>query len=168
MKKTFLIAAIIALVLSAVILSTLAPFSVYAQTNYTRMLSGVNYQRGTSYSLLSADTTRVTAFVNASPIAVCLSSPSSLCAGVPAGSGQFFGAGSDFSVYDQGAGAATITCSGCTINLAATLVLTAGQSADIYGDGTNFIAITGGAEGAPFCRRPESSALPPSLSYSAP
>lgn len=114
-----------------------------AQTNTARMLSGVNYQTVTSYSLQPADTTRVSSFSNASAIAVCLSSPFSLCSGVAATGGQFYGTGSIFSVVNTGAGAVTITCSGCTINGAATLVLPQGAGADIYGDGVNFAVVQG-------------------------
>ena len=119
-------------------------------TNYNRTLSGVNYQTGTTYSLQPIDTTRLTSFANAGAVAVCLSAPASACTGVT--QPYFFGAGSIFSVVNTGAGTVTITCSTCTINGAATLVLTTGQGADIYGDGANFAAQQGvgvGSGGSP-------------------
>jgi hypothetical protein len=112
--------------------------------NYTRMLSGVNYQTGTSYALQPADVTRVTSFANTNPVSVCLSSPFSLCSGVLSSSGAYFGAGTIFSVTNTGAGTVTITCSGCTINGSGTLALSTNQGADIYGDGVNFAAVLGG------------------------
>lgn len=112
-----------------------------AQTNYTRMLAGVNYQAGASYSLQPADGTKATSFTSSSAVAVCLSSPTSLCSGVAAGSGTFYGVGTLFTVLAQGAGGVTITCQSCTINGAATLALGQNAGADIYGDGTNFIAL---------------------------
>jgi hypothetical protein len=59
----------------------------------------------------------------------------------------FSAKGSVFSVVVQGAGTVTITCSGCTINGAATLVLTQNQGAEIFGDGTNYVANKGGGGG---------------------
>jgi hypothetical protein len=114
-----------------------------------RMLSGVNYQSGTSYALQPSDVTQPVVFNNASAVAVCLSSPFSLCSGVSAFSGGYFSKGAIFTVQNNGAGTVTITCSSCTINGSATLALASNQGADIYGDGTNYTAvITGGPGGS--------------------
>lgn len=115
----------------------------FAQTNYARMLAGVDYQSGTTYSVQPADGTKLLSLTNAGSVAVCLSSPGSLCSGVAAGSGSFYGAGSQFSIVNSGGGSVTITCQSCTINGASTLVLNPSVGADIYGDGINFAAIVG-------------------------
>ncbi len=95
----------------------------FAQVNNARMLSTPNAQSGTTYSFVAADTTRVVTFSNASPVAATL----------PNGATLGFGAGTMLSVVNLGAGQVTITCSSCTINGAATLVLSQNQGADIYG-----------------------------------
>src|ERR1700733_8220468 len=111
-----------------------APFLIHAQTqtvpNYARMLSGVNPQTGTTYAFVPADATRLTTFANTSAVAATL---------LP-GNNVGFGAGTLFSVQNLGSGNLTITCSSCLIFSSgsvgsATLVLTAGQGADIYGSG---------------------------------
>lgn len=112
-----------------------------AQTNYARMLSGVNYQTGTSYSLQPGDVTKPVSFANNSAVAVCLSSTVSLCSGVAPVSNQYYGVGSIFTVTNGGAGVVTITCSSCTINGSSNLQLASTQGADIYSDGLNYIAI---------------------------
>jgi hypothetical protein len=101
-----------------------------AQVNNARMLSGVSYQVGTTYTFVAADATRMVSFSNVLSIAATMPAPST----------TGFGAGTLFTVKDTGAGTLTITCSGCTISSAATLVLNTGQSADIYSDGTNYVA----------------------------
>lgn len=106
----------------------------FAQTNYTRMLSGVNAQTGTSYTIQASDVTKLVTFNNSSAVAVTL----------PAGSLTGFGAGTIYSVRNLGAGTVTLTCA-CLIYSAsgtgaATLALAQAQGADIYSDGTNFTA----------------------------
>ena len=118
------------------ILLSLATFAA-AQTNYARMISGVNAQTGTSYTLVAADTTRVVTFNNASPVAVTL----------PNGSNNGFGAGRVFMLINLGSGLVTVTCSGCTVNGSTTIQLSTGQSAEIYGDGTNFAALVTSSSG---------------------
>lgn len=124
-------------------LFTLSP-ACYAQTN-ARMLTTPNAQTGTSYQFVAADTTRVTTFNNASPVAVTL----------PSGATLGFGPGTMLSVINLGAGTVTITCSNCTINGAVTLVLAQNQGADIYGGygspTVNYIALPSlsGASGLP-------------------
>lgn len=104
--------------------------SALAQTNFARMLSGVNAQTGTTYTIQASDVTTVITFNNAAPIAVTL----------PAGSIAGFGAGTVFSAHNLGTGTVTITCSGCTINGSATLALNSTNGADIYSDGANYVA----------------------------
>jgi hypothetical protein len=71
---------------------------VPAQTNVAQMLSGMNYQTGTSYTFVAQDSTRVTSFSNAS--AVALSLPSDMM--------PRFGAGSVFTAKNIGAGQVTV------------------------------------------------------------
>jgi hypothetical protein len=108
--------------------------SSFAQVNSARMLSGVNAQTGSSYTFVAADSTRITTFANGSSVAVTL----------PSGGTANFGAGAVFSAKNIGAGTVTITCSSCTINstgtASSTLTLATGQNADLYSDGTNYIA----------------------------
>ncbi len=110
--------------------------SAFGQTpNNARMLSTPNAQTGTTYTFAPADTTRITTFSNANPVAV----------GLPNGATFGFGAGTMLSVVNLGAGTVTITCSSCTINGAATLALSQNQGADIYGGAgnpaVNYIAV---------------------------
>lgn len=109
--------------------------SAFAQVNNARMLSTPNAQTGTSYTFVPADTTRVTTFNNASAVAVSL----------PNGATFGFGAGTMLSVVNLGAGQVTITCSSCTINGVATLVLSQNSGADIYGgtgtSAVNYVAL---------------------------
>src|SRR5207302_5168874 len=56
-------------------------------------------------------------------------------------------AGSVFTIVDLGIGTVTITCSGCTINGAASVQVVQNQSVSIYGDGTNYISAAGGGGG---------------------
>ena len=111
--------------------------ALVAQTNNARMLSGVNYQTGTSYTFVAADATRITSFSNGSSIAATL----------PAGSTTGFGQGFVFSVVNTGTGTLSINCSGCTISGAGSLSLTQNQSADIYSDGANYVAARGSGSG---------------------
>jgi hypothetical protein len=121
-----------------ILLALLCALPCFGQdTNFTRMLSGVVYVSGTTYTFVASDNTRIVTFTSANPVSAVL----------PVGTTAFFGKGSVFSVVVQGAGTVTITCSGCTINGAATLVLTQNQGAEIFGDGTNYVANKGGGGG---------------------
>jgi hypothetical protein len=106
-------------------------------TLIARMLSGINVQNGTSYIVQTVDSTRITVFSNAAPIAVTMS----------AGNTLGFTAGYEFSFRNNGAGTATITCSGCTINGAGSLALTTSQGVDLYSDGLNYTGQTYGTGG---------------------
>lgn len=116
-------------------------FSCAAQTNNARMLSGVNPQTGSTYTLQPTDATYFTTFNNAFAVAVTL----------PSGMNAGYGAGTIFPVKNIGAGTVTISCTGCTITAgttsASSLMLISGQGADLYGDGVNFVAQTGGGGG---------------------
>lgn len=118
----------------------LIPFAS-AQTNSSRMLSGVNYVDISSYQFSPLDVTRPTVFRASGTVVATL----------PAGTNLFFGAGSIFTVIMQGSGTLIINCSGCTIaaggTVGATLTLTTGQGADIYGDGLNYSANIGAGSG---------------------
>lgn len=110
-----------------------------AQTvNTARMLSGVNYVPvGLPFTFSPIDTTRVTVFTSSTD-----SFP-----GMPAGSNQFFGTGSIFTVINLGSGTVNIACLSCTINGQSVFQLTQNQGADIYGDGVNFVASIGAGSG---------------------
>lgn len=112
--------------------------SAVAQTNNARMLTGVNYQTGTTYTFVAADATRVVNLSNVSPVAVTL----------PTASSFNLGAGFEFAVVNQGNGTATITCTSCTINGLSTLVLNTAQSVELFSDGINYVAARGGAAGS--------------------
>ncbi len=118
-----------------------AATAVHPQNN-ARMLTGVNAQTGTSYTFVAADTTRAVTFNNAAPVAVTL----------PNGATQGFGAGTMLTVINLGAGAVTITCTSCTINGAATLVIAQNQGGDIYGGAgspaVNYVAAPLGGSGS--------------------
>lgn len=105
----------------------------FAQTNNARMLSGVNYQTGTTYTFVALDATRIVNFANASPIAASL----------PSGVNLGFGAGIEFAVVNKGTGTVTITCSSCTINGVGALALSSAQSAELFSDGVNYVAALG-------------------------
>lgn len=87
---------------------------------------------GTSYTVDPMDLGKVKTFSNAAAIAVTLPQ-----AGVSMPNGWFV------EIQNTGAGAVTITPTTSTINGAATLVLTTGQSARIVSDGTNYRAMLG-------------------------
>jgi hypothetical protein len=127
--------------------------SSFAQVNSARMLSGVNAQTGSSYTFVALDSTRITTFSNGAGVAVTL----------PSGGTANFGAGAVFSAKNIGAGLVTITCSSCTINsngtASATLTLATGQNADLYSDGTNYVAF------APPLPTAGSGAAPPGVGF---
>ncbi|HEY6022338.1 MAG TPA: hypothetical protein VIY48_21510, partial [Candidatus Paceibacterota bacterium] len=105
--------------------------------NAARMLSGVNYQSGSSYTLQAVDRTKLTVFTSSSSTSVTL----------PAGTTNHFEAGAIFSVLNIGSGTVTINCSSCTINTLSVLTLNTNEGADIYSDGTNYAANKGGGGG---------------------
>jgi len=87
---------------------------------------------GTSDTVLSSDCGKVVTESNAAAVAVTL----------PQATGSF-AAPFFYTQINLGAGTVTITPTTSTINGAATLVLTTGQSADIVSDGTNYVAALG-------------------------
>jgi hypothetical protein len=92
---------------------------------------------GTTDTILAADCGKVVTESNAAAVAVTL----------PQATGSF-AAPFFYTQVNLGAGTVTITPTTSTINGAATLVLTTGQSADIVSDGTNYIAALGKGGGA--------------------
>ena len=96
-------------------------------TTVSNSLTGkINAQTGTTYSFLIGDAGKLTTFSNASSVAVTL------------GFIGPFADGTVFHAKNIGAGVVTITPTGATIDFAATLILTKGQSASIFSDGTNY------------------------------
>lgn len=93
---------------------------------------GVNAQTGTSYAFTAADENRLVTFSNAAAIGVTLSQAST----------TGFTSGAIFTALNLGAGTVTITPAVSTINGAASLAITTGQSIVIYSDGTNYEART--------------------------
>lgn len=87
---------------------------------------------GTTDTILSSDCGKLVTESNAAPVAVTL----------PQATGSF-AAPFFYTQINSGAGTVTITPTTSTINGAATLVLTTGQSADIASDGTNYVAALG-------------------------
>jgi hypothetical protein len=108
----------------------------FAQIQYARMLSGVNYVPAAScpYTIQPTDVTFLDVFTSSSACAVTL----------PAATTPGFGAGTIFSVTNQGTGTVTITPTSGTIKGVANLQLSPGQGADIYSDGGSFSAQNGG------------------------
>ena len=93
-------------------------------TTVSNSLTGkINAQTGTTYAFLAADAAKLTTFTNAAAVAVTLA---------------VFADGTVFHVKNLGVGLVTITPTGATIDFAATLILTKGQSASIFSDGTNY------------------------------
>jgi hypothetical protein len=92
---------------------------------------------GTTDTILSSDCFKVVTENNASAVAVTL----------PQATGSF-GATWGYTQINLGAGTVTITPTTSTINGAATLTLTTGQSADITSDGTNYVAALGKGGGS--------------------
>lgn len=92
---------------------------------------------GTTDTILSTDCGKVVTESNGSAVAVTL----------PQATGSF-AAPFFYTQVNLGAGTTTITPTTSTINGAATLVLTTGQSADIVSDGTNYVAALGKGGGS--------------------
>lgn len=96
----------------------------------------VNAQVGTSYAVAATDYGALITFNNASAVAVSL----------PTATGSF-GSGFNFFVNNKGAGTATITPVGSTINGAASLGVTQNQNVWIVSDGANYTVWSGGGGG---------------------
>jgi hypothetical protein len=94
------------------------------------MISGVNAQTLSSYTIQASDVTKLVTFNNVGPVAVTLPSPST----------QGFGTCTMFSLKNIGSGTVTVTPSSGLINGQSSLSLPSGQGADIWNDGTNYIA----------------------------
>ena len=93
-------------------------------TTVSNSLTGkINAQTGTTYAFLAADAGKLTTFNNAATVAVTLA---------------VFADGTVFHVKNLGVGVVTITATPATVDGAATLILTKGQSASIFSDGTNY------------------------------
>ena len=93
-------------------------------TTVSNSLTGkINAQTGTTYAFLAADAGKLTTFTNAAAVAVTLA---------------VFADGTVFHVKNLGAGVVTITPTAATIDGVSTLILTKGQSASIFSDGTNY------------------------------
>lgn len=97
--------------------------------NISRTLSGVNIQTGSAnpYVVAASDANKL----------LYLNSPSALGVTLAAGTTANF-ACQMFEVRNAGSGTATITCSGCTINNAATLALGQNQGVTLWNDGLNY------------------------------
>lgn len=108
----------------------------FAQTNYSRILSGVKRVTASSYTFLRSDSTKVTVFNGTTAVTL----PSGFSAG--------FSAGNQFTAYNGGAVSMTITCSSCTINGVSTFSLAPSSSVDLYSDGQNYVALAGGGGGS--------------------
>lgn len=90
-----------------------------------------NAQTGTTYAIVNGDCGKSLTFKNAAAVAVSMPTPA-------------FADGWNVSVQNIGAGTVTITpVSPRTINDGVALTLTTGQGANIYSDGTNYIAQLG-------------------------
>jgi len=98
----------------------------------------VNAQTGTTYTYLNSDGGKLVTHTNASAIAGTLPQ---------AGSGGNFASGWFMAVQNRGAGTLTITPTTSTIDGAANLVLTTGQGAWIFSDGTNYFTERGMGSG---------------------
>lgn len=105
--------------------------------NHAHMLSGVNAQTGTTYTLVPADVTKVVTLNNAAAVVVT----------IPAASTDGFGAGTIFTVKNIGIGNVTVTPASGTINSQSSLLLTTGAGVDIYSDGSNFTSVGGAGSG---------------------
>lgn len=95
--------------------------------------AGVNAQTGTTYTVLTGDRYKLVTLSNASPVAVTL----------PQAGSTGFDNSFEFEVKNIGAGLVTITPTTSTIDGAATLTLTNGQSVRIYSNGTNYFSVGG-------------------------
>ena len=109
----------------------------FGAVNLATDVSGVipiptNAQTGTTYATVAGDQGKLVTLSNASPVAVSLSQAT--------GS---FGSGWSTTYLNIGAGLVTITPATSTVNGAATVVLSKGQSYSPVSDGTNYDGIFG-------------------------
>lgn len=93
-----------------------------------------NPQTGTTYAILTTDRDKLITLSNANPIAVSIAQAGS----------TGFPDGWPTTVLNSGVGTATITPATSTIEGAATLVLTTGQSARMWASGANYRAARSG------------------------
>lgn len=98
----------------------------------------INAQTGTTYAILDTDRSKLVTLSNGSPVAVSIAQ---------AGTASAFANGWFVDVVNKGAGTATITPTTSTINGTTTLVLTTGQGARIYSDGSNYQVNSGSGTG---------------------
>ena len=89
---------------------------------------GINEQTGTSYTLVSADSTKLVQFNNASAIT----------ATIPVATTSGFTAGNVFHLKNLGAGTVTITPTTSTIDGIASMYLPPLAGVEIWSDGTNY------------------------------
>lgn len=97
-------------------------------------IGGVRAVTGTTDTILSTDFSKLVTFTNAATIAVTLPQAGS-------GSPASWLSGWYFTAQNIGNTAVTITPTTSTINGASTLVLLSGQSAVIFSNGTNYLAV---------------------------
>src|SRR5882724_3394447 len=105
--------------------------------NHAHMLSGINAQSGTSYTVVPADVTKLITFSNVSAVAVTL----------PAGSSDGFGAGTIFAFKNIGPGNVTITTVSGTIDGNASVLLVTGSGIEVRSDGSNYTSEGTGSSG---------------------
>lgn len=96
-------------------------------------VGGFNAQTGTTYTVLSTDRHTIVTFNNASSVAVTL----------PQANSTGFTDGFIFQAKNIGAGTVTITPTTSTIDGAATITLTTGQSVTIASNNTNYFSLGG-------------------------
>lgn len=120
------------------ILLLLLAVPVLAQ-NHAHMISGINAQSGTSYTVVTADVTKLITFSNVSAVAVTL----------PAGSTDGFGVGTIFALKNIGPGNVTITPVSGTIDGNSAVLLVTGAGIEIRSDGSNYTSagVTGTSGG---------------------
>lgn len=114
---------------------TIAPLTTNGATALTLAGAGVNAQTGTTYTVVTGDRNKLITFSNASAVAVTL----------PQAGSTGFANNFEFEAKNIGAGTVTITPTTSTIDGAATLTLTTGQSVRLYSDGTNYFSAPGKA-----------------------
>src|SRR6266404_6042860 len=100
--------------------------------------AGVDARTTTSEAIADSDRCKLVTFTNASAVAATIAQ---------AGSGGNFNSTWVARLLNLGVGSVTLTPATSTINGASTLVLTTGQGADIYSDGTNYLAQVGKGSG---------------------
>jgi hypothetical protein len=114
-------------------MDAISPVTTNGATSLILAGAGVNAQTGTTYTVLTGDRYKLVTFSNASPVAVTL----------PQAGSTGFGNSFEFEAKNIGVGTVTITPTTSTIDGAATITLTTGQSVRIYSDGTNYFTSVG-------------------------